>query len=111
MKQKIKEETECVVMDNINKRRVTMNSNKVYFYLLIIVSVFLFPSLAASATITGTIIFDGDVPEFRTIKMDTDPICITHHNGPVSSEMLVLGKGKTMGNILLFFETQDLHIE
>jgi len=74
---------------------------KVLVNLLLIVSVFLFPSMASSATITGTITFDGDVPKFRTIKMDADPICITHHSGPVSSEMLVLGEGKTMGNIFV----------
>jgi len=78
-----------------------MNSNKVCFCLLIIVSAFLFPSLASSATITGIVIFDGDIPNFRTIKMDADPICITHHKTSVSSEVLILGEGKTVGNIFV----------
>ena len=101
MRQKIKEKTGYVVMGDLTNRRFTMNSNKVCFYWLIIVSVFLFPLVATGATITGTINFDGDVPNFRTIKMDADPICITHHNRPVSSQVLVLGKGNTLGNIFV----------
>ena len=34
--------------------------------------------------------------------MDADPACAKKHTGPVPSEMLVLGSGNTMGNILVW---------
>jgi plastocyanin len=57
---------------------------------------------AAAATVTGTVTFDGKAPTLRPLSMDADPICAKKHSAPVPNEMLVLGSGNTMGNILVF---------
>ena len=56
----------------------------------------------AASSITGTATFDGKVPTLRPLTMDADPACAKKHSKPVQSEMLALGKGNTMGNILVW---------
>ncbi len=57
---------------------------------------------AAGASITGTVTFAGTVPKLNPITMNADPACAKKHSGPVPAEMLVLGPGNTMGNILVW---------
>ena len=62
----------------------------------------MWPGVAAAASsITGTVTFDGKAPNLRPITMDADPACAKMHSGPVPGEMLVLGTGNTMGNIMV----------
>jgi plastocyanin len=56
---------------------------------------------AAGATITGTVTYEGKVPTLRPIAMDADPVCAKKHQAPVPNEMLVLGSGNTMGNVVV----------
>jgi plastocyanin len=56
----------------------------------------------AASTVTGTVTFDGKVPPLKPLAMDADPVCAKKHSGPVANEMLVLGNGNTMGNILVW---------
>jgi plastocyanin len=56
----------------------------------------------AASSITGTITYTGTVPNLRPIAMDADPMCAKKHSAPVPNEMLVLGKGNTMGNIMVW---------
>lgn len=56
----------------------------------------------AAATVTGVITFDGKAPTLRPLAMDADPACAKKHSAPVANEMLVLGSGNTMANILVF---------
>lgn len=61
------------------------------------------PSIAlAASTITGTITFDGKPPTLRPIAMDAEPVCAKKHSGPVPAEMLVLGSGQTMANVMVW---------
>ncbi len=58
---------------------------------------------AAAATITGTITFAGKAPAIKPLAMDADPACAKLHGGkPVPGEMLVLGNGNTMANIMVW---------
>src|SRR5688572_30758554 len=61
------------------------------------------PGIASAAsTITGTVTFDGKVPALRPLAMDAEPVCKKMHAGkPVANEMLALGSGNTMGNIMV----------
>jgi plastocyanin len=56
----------------------------------------------AGASITGTVTFAGTAPKLNPIPMDADPVCAKKHSTPVLNEMLVLGSGNTMGNILVY---------
>lgn len=56
---------------------------------------------ALAGTISGTVTYDGKVPNLKPIAMDADPNCAKKHSGPVPSDVLVLGDGNTMGNILV----------
>jgi len=56
----------------------------------------------AASSITGTVNFDGKAPVLRPLAMDADPVCAHKHSGPVANEMLALGSGNTMGNVLVW---------
>jgi len=58
-------------------------------------------SAFAGATVTGTVTYDGKVPTLKPLAMDADPACASKHSSPVANEMLVLGSGNTMGNIMV----------
>ena len=63
----------------------------------------LYPGVALGASsVTGTVTFDGKVPALKPLAMDADPACAKKHTKPVPAEMLVLGSGNTMGNILVW---------
>jgi len=58
------------------------------------------PALAAAA-ITGTVTYAGKVPNLKPISMDADPVCAAKHKEPVPSDVLVLGAGGTMANVMV----------
>jgi len=59
-------------------------------------------AFAAGASITGTVTFAGTPPKLGPIAMDADPVCAKKHATPVTNEMLALGSGNTMGNVLVY---------
>jgi plastocyanin len=68
-----------------------------------LVALSVWPGVAfAASSITGTVTFDGKVPPLKPLAMDADPACAKKHSKPVPSEMLVLGSGNTMGNIMVY---------
>jgi plastocyanin len=68
-----------------------------------VVAAAVWPGVAmAASTITGTITFDGKAPALKPLAMDADPACAKMHSAPVQSEMLVLGSGNTMGNVMVY---------
>lgn len=56
----------------------------------------------AASSITGTVTFTGKAPSLKPLAMDADPACAKKHSGPVANEMLELGSGNTMGNIMVW---------
>jgi len=52
-----------------------------------------------AASVAGTIKYEGEAPTFKEIKMEADPICLTHHTAPVYPQGLVLGEGNAMANV------------
>lgn len=61
----------------------------------------LLATASQAATVTGTVKYDGKVPNLKPLAMDADPACAKKHSGAVPNEALVLGPGQTMGNILV----------
>ena len=71
--------------------------------LAVLAAVMVWPSVAgAASSISGTVTFDGKTPTLKPLAMDADPVCAKKHTGPVPNEMLVLGSGNTMGNIVVW---------
>ncbi|KAA3598451.1 MAG: hypothetical protein DWQ06_12085 [Calditrichaeota bacterium] len=54
-----------------------------------------------TSSVTGTIKFEGDIPKLGAVNMDADPVCKSKHSGAVASEVLVLGEGNLMANIMV----------
>jgi plastocyanin len=68
-----------------------------------LVAMSVLPSVAfAASSVSGTVTFDGKVPPLKPLAMDADPACAKKHSAPVPNEMLALGSGNTMGNILVW---------
>jgi plastocyanin len=68
-----------------------------------LVAAAVWPGVAfAASTINGTITYDGKVPALKPLAMDADPACAKMHSKPAPNEMLVLGSGNTMGNIMVW---------
>jgi plastocyanin len=57
---------------------------------------------AFAGSVTGTIKFDGTPPPPRPVAMTTEPTChAVHKDNPIMNEMLVLGDGQTMANVIV----------
>jgi plastocyanin len=68
-----------------------------------LVAMLVWPSVAlAASTVSGTVTFEGKAPPLKPLAMEADPACAKKHSAPVPNEMLALGSGNTMGNILVW---------
>jgi len=56
---------------------------------------------ALAATITGTVNYEGKVPNLPPVDMKADAACAKMHGTPQASDLLVLGPGNTMANIMV----------
>jgi plastocyanin len=56
---------------------------------------------AFAGDITGTVNYTGKVPNLKPIAMNADPACASKHTSPVASEVLVLGAGNTLANVMV----------
>jgi plastocyanin len=56
---------------------------------------------AGAATLSGTVKFEGTAPTLKPIEMTADPNCARKHSTAVANEMLVLGSGNTVANVLV----------
>ncbi len=56
---------------------------------------------AFAGDVVGTITYTGKVPTLKPVAMNADPGCAAKHTTPVASEVLVLGPGNTMANVMV----------
>ena len=55
---------------------------------------------AGAGTITGTVVYEGKVPNLRPLSVAAEPMCAKKHE-TIPNEALVLGAGNAMANILV----------
>jgi plastocyanin len=55
-----------------------------------------------NSSVTGTVTFSGTAPTLPALSMSAEPECADKHSGPVQAEMLVLGSGNTMANVIVW---------
>jgi plastocyanin len=55
---------------------------------------------AAAGSITGTALYEGKVPALKPLAVAAEPMCAKKHP-TVPNEMLVLGSGNTMANVVV----------
>lgn len=68
---------------------------------LLFISTTTIPNVSA-ATITGKIIYEGKQPKLRPIKMDADPVCLTHHSDKVMPKSISLSENNELKHVLVF---------
>lgn len=57
---------------------------------------------AWAGSITGTVKFEGQPPVLKPLDTSADPVChAKHKDKPLPNEVLVLGSGQTMANVLV----------
>lgn len=56
---------------------------------------------AFCGSIIGTVVYEDEIPNLKVTSVNSDPMCSLHHAEGVKSELLVLGDGKTMGNVFV----------
>ncbi len=59
------------------------------------------PVASFAGSVSGTIVFEGDAPEMRELNLAVDPVCAAKHDTPPRAEVLVLGEGQTMANVIV----------
>jgi plastocyanin len=63
-------------------------------------ALFLVSQAAQAGTITGTATFTGTVPNLKPLSVAAEPVCAKKHE-TVPNEMLVLGAGNSMANVMV----------
>lgn len=59
-------------------------------------------SASHAGSIMGTITYSGEVPKLPPVDLSGDPACAAlHGDNPPANEVLVLGEGNTMANVLV----------
>jgi plastocyanin len=53
-----------------------------------------------AGTISGSVVYEGKVPNLRPLSVAAEPMCAKRH-ATVPNEALVLGRGNTMANVLV----------
>ena len=75
---------------------------KPYLTLLsLLLSTIMTPAIDA-ATISGNIKYEGEVPKFKPITLDADPVCLSKHTTPVLPQTLLLGEGNALANVFVY---------
>ena len=59
-------------------------------------------TLAAAGSLTGSVKYEGKVPNLKPIDMAAVPECAKKHSSPQPNEALVLGSGNSLGNVLVY---------
>jgi hypothetical protein len=57
---------------------------------------------AGAATITGKALFEGQTPVAQPVRMEADPVCLSLHTEPVTTEEVVANPNGTLKNVFVY---------
>jgi plastocyanin len=60
---------------------------------------------SGTATVTGTVTYQGEVPNLKPVSMSADPACAAKHSEPVPNSSLVLGANQALGNVFVYVKS------
>ena len=60
---------------------------------------------AGTASIKGSVKFEGTAPAAEKVKMDADPVCKQQHATPVMSEAVVVNSNPTLKNVFVYVQS------
>jgi plastocyanin len=70
---------------------------------ILILTIITSTQMVFAATITGVVTYEGDVPKLREIKMEADPICLTHNDGSsVYPKVITINEENQMKNVFIY---------
>lgn len=73
-----------------------------FFRFAAIIPSLLVLSVTSAGSIVGKVTYEGNAPQFKPVDTSGDPSCAAHFgDNPPVSEVLVLGEGNAMANILV----------
>jgi len=79
-----------------------MDTNTIRFLGIVACAAFALSISAYAGSVTGTVTYSGEIPKLPPIDLSSDPACAAMHgDNPPVNEVLVLGEGQTLGNILV----------
>ncbi|MBI4436172.1 MAG: carboxypeptidase regulatory-like domain-containing protein [Candidatus Omnitrophica bacterium] len=80
-----------------------MKKRFILIAVIVLATLFFIGTRSDAASLTGKATYQGEIPKFKGIKMEADPVCLAKHSGEVFPETLVLGDEttKTLGNALV----------
>jgi plastocyanin len=78
-----------------------IGKEKSLFLVSTCIFLFLTSTSVLASEITGTIKYEGEVPQLRPLRMSADPACEAKHDSPPIPEVLILGDNNTMGNVFV----------
>jgi plastocyanin len=56
----------------------------------------------SDAPVSGSVVFRGVAPKAKTIAMDSEPVCVAKHTGPVTAETVVVNPNGTLKNVFIY---------
>jgi len=80
-----------------------MKKHFILIFVVVLTTLFFIKTDSDAASLTGKATYEGEIPKFKAIRMEADPVCLAKHSGEVLPETLVLGDetSKTLGNVLV----------
>jgi len=69
-----------------------------------IIATLIICSFVLSGTLKGNIKYEGKVPNKKSLKMDSDPVCGNAHKGNVQSQSFVVDSNNNLQNVLIWIK-------
>ncbi|MBO06515.1 MAG: hypothetical protein CMI58_05735, partial [Parcubacteria group bacterium] len=74
---------------------------------IILIIISMMYSFIFSGTLTGNIKYEGELPNKKLLKMDSDPICGNAHSSDMFNESFIVDDKNNLQNVLVWIKNID----